>query len=294
MSAEKPLLVILGATGTQGGSVISHFLSLFPSPYTLRGITRNPTSPNSISLASLGVEVVAGDFDDPASLDTAFKGASVIFSVTDFWKSYANPSLHKLSGGKYSHVYHFDGKAIAEEYGKSTYPELWEKTSVFYAGYYLENYFSPAGGLFRPRLDKEKDNLILAVPEPLGTTPLPMYSAIDDTGTIVHALLRTSPGKKLIGVNEWLSFREFARILAQVLGKHIEFVEIDFSFDLGDPEINKDHDEMGGFCVEFGYDGGKVDKGIIQPTSLGVPLQLHTVKEWCLKQDWKLVLDINK
>lgn len=58
----------------------------------------------------------------------------------------------ELSGGKYADVYHFDGKAIGEEYGRSTYPKLWEKTNVFYAGYYLENYFGPAGGLFRPKL----------------------------------------------------------------------------------------------------------------------------------------------
>jgi hypothetical protein len=41
---------------------------------------------------------------------------------------------------------------MAEEYGRSAYPALWEKTSVFYAGYYLENYFGPTGGLFRPQL----------------------------------------------------------------------------------------------------------------------------------------------
>lgn len=84
MSSEKPLLVVLGATGTQGGSVLSYFLSLSPSPCALRGVTRDPSSPRSVSLASLGVEMVAGEFDNPSSLDAAFKGASVIFSVTDF------------------------------------------------------------------------------------------------------------------------------------------------------------------------------------------------------------------
>lgn len=199
MSSEKPLLVVLGATGNQGGSVISYFLSLSPSPYALRGITRNPSSPKSISLASLGVEVVAADIDNPSSLDAAFKGASVIFSVTNFWQSFADPSLrerasasgqiigvvskeneaqqnrniidaaakvstlerfifssmpntNKLSGGKYAHVYHFDGKAIAEEYGRSAHPKLWEKTSVLYAGYYLENYFETTGSLLQPKL----------------------------------------------------------------------------------------------------------------------------------------------
>jgi hypothetical protein len=199
MSSEKSLLVVLGATGNQGGSVLSYFLSLSPSPYTLRGVTRDPTSPKSVAPASLGVEVVTSNFDGPSSLDVAFRDASAIFSVTDFWKSFADPAqreiasasgqsigvfnreyeaqqnkniidattkvstlekfifsslpnTNKLSRGKYAHVYHFDGKAMGEQYGRSTHPKLWEKTSVLYAGYYLENYLGPRGALFRPIL----------------------------------------------------------------------------------------------------------------------------------------------
>lgn len=210
MSSEKPLLVVLGATGTQGGSVLSYFLSLVPPPYALRGITRDPSSAKSVSLASLGVEMVAGHFDDPSSLDAAFKGASAIFSVTDFWQSFANPSLrdkasassqsigvicreneaqqnrniidaaakvttlerlvfsslpspNKLSAGKYAHVYHFDGKGMAEDYGRSAHPKLWEKTNVLYAGYYLENYFGATGHLFRPRMVRQVHDFNLPI-----------------------------------------------------------------------------------------------------------------------------------
>lgn len=199
MTTEKSLLVVLGATGNQGGSIISYYLSQPSSPYKLRGITRNPSSPKSLSLISHGVEMVAGNFDDRSSLEAAFQDATVIFSVTDFWQSFIDPYLRgraaetgekigilardreaqqnrniidaaakietlerfvysslpntsKLSGGKYSHVYHFDGKGIAEEYGRITHPDLWAKTNVLYAGYYLENYFEAAGGLFRPKL----------------------------------------------------------------------------------------------------------------------------------------------
>lgn len=186
MASSKPLLVVLGATGSQGGSVVAYFLSLSHSPYSIRAVTRNTSSTKAISLASQGVEVVTGDFDDPKSLKAAFLGASIIFSVTDFLQSMLDPALrekaaasgsvkgfyirdyecqqnkniidaaakittlerlifsslpntNKVSGGKYAHVYFYDSKAAAEEYGKSTYPDLWEKTSIFYAGFYLEN-----------------------------------------------------------------------------------------------------------------------------------------------------------
>jgi len=120
-----------------------------------------------------------------------------------------------------------------------------------------------------------------------------MYSAVADTGALVQALIHTSPGKKLIGVNEWLNVRDFAKILAQVLGKGVEFVDYNPSFDMGDPDLEKDHADMIGFCVEFGYDGGKVDKSIVQPTDLGIPVQLGSVKEWCRKQDWEKILQID-
>jgi hypothetical protein len=48
----------------------------------------------------------------------------------------------KWSRGKYTHVYHFDSKAKAEAYGRETYPELWKKTSILQAGFFLSNYLS--------------------------------------------------------------------------------------------------------------------------------------------------------
>lgn len=138
--------------------------------------------------------------------------------------------------------------------------------------------------------NKETDTLTFTMAEPLATTPFPFYSAIDDTGLLVHALLQTAPGKKLIGVKEWFSLRDFTKIFAHVLGKKIEFVDQNPSFELGDPDLEKDHADMIGFCVEFGFDGGKVDKSIVQPADLGVKVELESVKGWCGKQDWVAVM----
>lgn len=72
------------------------------------------------------------------------------------------PNMDKLSGGKYSNVYHCDGKAIAEEYGKATYPQLWEKTTVFYAGFYLENLLDPEVGVhFLPKIVGNSSHCVL-------------------------------------------------------------------------------------------------------------------------------------
>ena len=84
------LIIIIGITGNQGGSVASSFLK--DPEWRIRGLTRNSQSEASQALSAQGVEIVQGDLHDPASLKEVFKGANLVFSVTDFWKPYFNPA----------------------------------------------------------------------------------------------------------------------------------------------------------------------------------------------------------
>jgi alpha-glucuronidase len=118
----------------------------------------------------------------------------------------------------------------------------------------------------------------------------PWYSVLEDTGPLVEALIHAAPSKKVIGVNEWLSFQDIFKLIAQTLEKSIEFVDNTPSFDLGDTEIQRAREELIGFTFEFGYDGSKVDKTIVKPGDLGVPVQLNPVKEWVKKQEWEKIL----
>lgn len=113
---------------------------------------------------------------------------------------------------------------------------------------------------------------------------------MQDTGPLVAALIRAAPGKTLIGVNEWLSMRDISQLIAQTLGKDIEFVDSGPNFDQGDPDFQRSRREMVGFSIEFGYFGDKVDTTVLKPSELGVSVQLSPVKEWIEKQDWEKVL----
>jgi len=81
------LLVIIGATGKQGGSVIKTILAdpNATKQFKLRGVTRDISKPAAKALVDQGVEMVAADLDDKASLVKAFEGAYGVFAVTDFW-----------------------------------------------------------------------------------------------------------------------------------------------------------------------------------------------------------------
>ena len=58
--STKKLLVVFGATGAQGGSVIKAVLKdpKAAGEFKIRGITRDPTKPNAKALAEKGVETV--------------------------------------------------------------------------------------------------------------------------------------------------------------------------------------------------------------------------------------------
>ena len=83
--SDKKLIVVVGVTGNQGGSVARRFLK--DPRFNVRGITRDPLSAASKALAEQGVEIVKADLHDVESLKSAFKGANVIFSVTQYCTS---------------------------------------------------------------------------------------------------------------------------------------------------------------------------------------------------------------
>lgn len=91
------LAVIIGVTGNQGGSVAQRFLQ--DPTYRVGGITRNPSSATAQKLSSQGIEIVQADLDDVDSLVTVFRGANVIFSVTNYWEAFFRADQRQAAAG---------------------------------------------------------------------------------------------------------------------------------------------------------------------------------------------------
>ena len=72
-------VLVTGATGTQGGGVARQLLA---DGHHVRAVTRNPASPAAAALSKLGAEVVAANFDDPASLVAAARGVDTAFAMS--------------------------------------------------------------------------------------------------------------------------------------------------------------------------------------------------------------------
>jgi uncharacterized protein YbjT (DUF2867 family) len=82
---EKKIIAIVGATGVQGGGLLSAILADPDGPFTARALTRNAGSDGARELASQGAEVIEADLDDETSLRKAFDGAYGAYVVTNFW-----------------------------------------------------------------------------------------------------------------------------------------------------------------------------------------------------------------
>ena len=233
MTDDKVILVI-GATGAQGGGVARHLLN--SGRFTVRCLTRNPSSEKAIALQEAGAEVVKGDFGEPESLKTAMKGCYGVFGVINFWEHFDKtyelgknlidvvvasnikhfvfstlPNAKKISGEKIE-VPHFDIQAKLEEYACSL--EL--NVTFVHPAFYYENFLS----YFPP---KKQENGTFAFGFPQGDTLLAGI-AIEDLGGVVTAIFDKPDDfkDKTIGVvGDDLSGKEYAEIMTKVLEKNI-------------------------------------------------------------------------
>lgn len=254
--AGKEIIAVMGATGAQGGGLVRAILADRDSPFTVRAITRKPDSEKAQALAKLGAEVVAGDTDNPASLEQAYAGAHGVFCVTNFWEHFsvdregeqatAMARATKKAGvkhviwstlddtrkrvplddarlptlqGKYK-VPHLDSKGAVDH----VFAEEAAPTTYLLTAFYWDNFIYFGMG---PRKGADDE---LALSLPLGGAKLPGMAA-EDIGGCAYGIFRrgTSTVGQRIGVaGEILSGQEMAAKMANALGRKVGFNDVPF------------------------------------------------------------------
>ncbi|XP_015732855.1 nmrA-like family domain-containing protein 1 [Coturnix japonica] len=240
--AAKKLIVVFGATGAQGGSVVRALLE--DGTFAVRAVTRSPGRKEAAELRQRGAEVVRADLDDERSLEEAMDGAYGAFVVTNFWehcskekeiaqgKRLADLSKHlglqhvvysglenvkQLTKGRLE-VLHFDGKGVVEEYFRAVHVP----TTTVRLPFYFENFLSS----FKPQKAPQGDKLLLGLP--MGDTPMDGM-AVEDLGPVVLSLLK-SPEQyigQVIGLSTGkLTVAEYAAAFSQQTGKTVEDAKI--------------------------------------------------------------------
>ena len=184
----------------------------------------------------------------------------------------------KWSKGKITWNYHFEGKWKIVEYLEKAYPELYKKTSLFQPAFFLTNLESQIA----PR-KVSNESYVLACPLD-GDKKVPMYHPRHDTGSLVKALVKSSPGKNLLGYGSEITFDEIAEIWSKKLGKDVKYQRstVDDMDKMMPGGVGKELGEMFEYFSDPGYFGGEEaikELGAITPEDLGVS-GLSDVKEF--------------
>ncbi|MFA5123359.1 SDR family oxidoreductase [Zavarzinia sp.] len=116
--ANKETIVVTGASGQLGRLVLKELVARAPQARIV-GVLRNPAKAQD--LAALGVELRAGDYEDPASLSAAFAGADKVLLISSNELGKRTPqhlnviAAAKAAGVKllaYTSVLHADDSAL--------------------------------------------------------------------------------------------------------------------------------------------------------------------------------------
>jgi uncharacterized protein YbjT (DUF2867 family) len=252
--ADKKIIAVLGATGSQGGGLVRAILSDPNGAFAARAITRDVNSDKANELAKLGAEVVAADVDDAESIERAFQGAYGAFCVTFYWAHFspekelaqATAMAHaaKRAGnqhviwssledtrkwvplsdnrmptlmGKYK-VPHFDAKGEADQ----VFSGLGLPVTILLASFYWDNFIYFGMGPKRGPDGK------LAITLPMGGKKLAGIAA-EDIGKCALGIFKN--GREYIGktvgiAGEHLTGAQMAATLTRALGQEVRYNDV--------------------------------------------------------------------
>jgi uncharacterized protein YbjT (DUF2867 family) len=247
---SKKIIAVTGATGAQGGGLVRAILADKSGDFAARAITRKPTGEKAQALAKQGVEVVAADLDDAASLVKAFEGAYGVFGLTNFWE-HLSPEKETAQGqalaqaskqagikhaiwstfedtrktfplddprmptlkGKYK-VPHFDAKAEANHF----FTDLGVPTTFLFTSFYWDNLIYFGMG------PKKGPDGKLAFTLPMGDKKLPGIAA-EDIGKCAYGIFKRPEfiGKTVGVAGEHLTGAEMATALSRALERPVAY-----------------------------------------------------------------------
>lgn len=140
MKSNNRIILVVGATGRQGGAVARQLLE---EGWVVRALTRRPHSVAAMAIKNLGASLFRGDLSNPLSLKLAMDGAYGVFGMTEYWEhGYTQEIEHGLNLIKAAQasgvehivfssvggidrtegvgIRHFDSKRMIEQHLKNT------------------------------------------------------------------------------------------------------------------------------------------------------------------------------
>ena len=284
-----PSILVIGATGQQGGSVVNAALG---EGLDVAAFVREATSPRALALEQRGVEIRTGTLDDVTSITEAMRGSEAVYAMTSLAKGLEVEVQHGYniidaaedaspahivfssvaSAGEDTGIGHFESKwEIEQRLARSNVP--W---TVVAPVFFMDNYVFPwntpdlAAGRLRQAVDAE--------------TPQQLVDA-RDIGTTVVAVVRdrdAHTGQRIEIAGDELTGQAIADALASGIGHPIayEVQPLDEVAAFGEDMVR-----MYEWFDEGGYSVDLSDLERTLPT-----VHFHTTEEFARAQDWPSVL----
>src|SRR5262245_20031532 len=306
--ADKKIIAVVGATGTQGGGLCQAVLADPDGGFALRAITRKPEKDQAKALAAKGAQVAKADLDDIESLKKAFSGAYGVYCVTNFWEHFSGEKekaqaknmadAAKAAGVKHVvwstledtrklmepsdkrmpflqekyRVPHFDAKAESNAYF-SGLPVTYLVTSFYWDNLYM---FGLA--------PKKGDDGVFSWTFPMGNSKLAGIAA-EDIGKVAYGIFKA--GQEYIGktvgiTGENLTVNEMGEKLSKGLGigsVKYNAVDADVYRSFGFPGA----DEMGNMFQVYRDFEKEVLGARSASTARELNPQLQTFDQWLSK-----------
>ncbi|EJD46337.1 NAD(P)-binding protein [Auricularia subglabra TFB-10046 SS5] len=233
MSAPIKTVVVHGATGRQGGSVVR---TLAAAGFKFRAAVRDPDAPKARELAAIpGVELVTVNLDDVQTLVAAYQGADAVFGLTVPSDDEVTQGKNMADAAKAAGVRHFvwsglesvqrrtkgemsakffDDKALVSDYIAS----IGLPATILLLGAFMENYVYFPGYC---TVD-EDSTIVLTMGPGLSNIKFPMLRAEKDTGEAVRIILShpdAFAGQEVVIGHHLLTVEEQADIVAKISGR---------------------------------------------------------------------------
>lgn len=232
---QDKIILVTGATGTQGGAVARELLK---RDYIVRGLTRNTESDRARSMSELGVKMVKGDFDDATSLTDAMDGAYGVFAVTDFWEhGYDKEVQHGrqlIEAAIAADVDHFVYTSVASADADTGIPHFESKGEI-------EVYLRDSGinfSIVRPvefmdNVHFNRENILSGLYfDPRDTEKSHQWIAASDIGFFVGEAFDQPErwlGRTVEIAGDQLTIAEYVKVLSLTLGIEVHHQQVEWS-----------------------------------------------------------------
>jgi uncharacterized protein YbjT (DUF2867 family) len=282
-------ILVTGATGQQGGSVVD---ALLKTEHSVRAFTRNTHSDKARALQARGVELAQGDFTDRGSLEKALNGVDGAFLMGTMFEAGVEAETQQgiafveaanavgLAHLVYTSVGdadrntgipHFDSKYLVEK----RIVELGVPHTIIAPVYFHDNMMSPFA------LPGLQNGTFAAAISPQTKLQGVSVKNIGEFAALVLTNRDRFLGKRINIAGDSLTGPELAKAVAEASGREIGFYQVPID------QVRQMSEDMAVMYEWFDRVGYSVD---IEALRRDYPeVKWERFSDWAARQDWSIL-----